>query len=96
LVVHVARLSDGTRRVTTISEIVGMEGQVVSMQELFAFEREGVDEAGTVVGRFTATGIRPKYADRLREYGVHLGEALFSNVGGFHTSEFANNGGGVR
>jgi len=96
LVIHVARLSDGTRRVTTISEIVGMEGQVVSMQELFAFERDGIDEAGAVVGRFTATGIRPKYAERLREYGVQLGESLFSNLGGYRAADFETSGGGVR
>ena len=64
-----------------------MEGQVVSMQELFSFEREGVDEAGKVVGRFVATGIRPKYSDRLKAYGVSLGEGLFSNLDGLLTSK---------
>ncbi|MEZ4424491.1 MAG: CpaF family protein [Gemmatimonadota bacterium] len=78
VVVHVSRLSDGTRRITSVAEVVGMEGDVISMQDLFVFERDGISAEGQVVGRFQPTGIRPKYAERLRNYGVHLSEALFS------------------
>ena len=86
LVVHVSRMSDGTRRITTIAELVGMEGGIVSMQELFKFKREGVAEDGRVVGRFVATGIRPKQAERLQAYGIDLSESLFSNLDGIAAS----------
>ncbi len=65
-VVQVARLSDGTRKVITISEITGMEGDIISMQDIFVFDRSGIDESGKVRGVFRATGIRPKFAERLR------------------------------
>jgi pilus assembly protein CpaF len=79
IVVQVSRLSDGTRKVTSISEISGMEGDVITMQEIFVFERQGVTPEGDVIGRFKATGIRPKAAERLASYGVKLGEMLFMN-----------------
>ncbi|MDX1624560.1 MAG: ATPase, T2SS/T4P/T4SS family, partial [Gemmatimonadota bacterium] len=79
VVIQVARLSDGRRRIASISEIVGMEGEVITMQELFQFERQGIDEEGRVLGRFRATGIRPKFADRLERSGVHLPAAMFSD-----------------
>ena len=72
LVIQVARLTDGTRRITSISEITGMEGEMITMQEIFQFERTGVDAAGKVVGRFRTTGIRPRFAERLRQYGMQL------------------------
>lgn len=72
LVIQVARLTDGTRRITSISEITGMEGETVAMQEIFTFERAGVDAAGKVLGRFRSTGIRPRFAERLRQYGMTL------------------------
>jgi len=72
LVIQVARLTDGTRRVTSISEITGMEGETTAMQEIFFFERVGVDAAGKVIGRFKATGIRPRFAERLKQYGMQL------------------------
>ena len=72
LVIQVARLTDGTRRVTSISEITGMEGETTAMQEIFFFERVGVDAAGKVMGRFRATGIRPRFAERLKQYGMQL------------------------
>jgi pilus assembly protein CpaF len=65
LVVQVARLSDGSRRVTSISEITGMEGETITMQEIFQYERTGVDKEGQVIGRFRPTGIRPRFAERL-------------------------------
>ena len=72
LVVQVARLTDGTRRITSISEITGMEGETTTMQELFCFERIGVDPAGKVMGRFRPTGIRPRFSERLKQYGMQL------------------------
>src|SRR5678815_539205 len=72
LVIQVARLTDGTRRITSISEITGMEGETVAMQEIFHFERTGIDPMGKVLGRFRSTGIRPRFAERLRQYGMQL------------------------
>jgi pilus assembly protein CpaF len=72
LVIQVARLTDGTRRITSISEITGMEGETIAMQEIFLFERTGVDSAGKVTGRFRTTGIRPRFAERLKQYGMQL------------------------
>jgi pilus assembly protein CpaF len=80
VVIQVSRLSDGTRRLTSISEIVGMEGDVITMQEIFLFERQGIGEDGKVLGRFKATGIRPRFAERLRTAGIELPTALFSNA----------------
>jgi pilus assembly protein CpaF len=76
VVIQVARLTDGTRRITSISEITGMEGETVAMQEIFHFERTGIDSMGKVLGRFRSTGIRPRFAERLRQYGMQL-PALF-------------------
>jgi pilus assembly protein CpaF len=72
LVIQVARLTDGTRRITSISEVTGMEGDTTTMQEIFQFERTGVDAKGKVLGRFRTTGIRPRFAERLRQYGMQL------------------------
>jgi pilus assembly protein CpaF len=80
LVIQVTRLTDGARRVTSISEITGMEQDVISMQEIFAFQQSGINQAGQVVGRFRATGIRPKCADRLATAGVLLPMDMFSHV----------------
>jgi pilus assembly protein CpaF len=79
IVVHLSRLSDGGRRVMRVSEIVGMEGDVISMQDLFSFERHGLDEDGNVLGEFRASGIRPKCASHLQAYGIDLEETLFTN-----------------
>jgi pilus assembly protein CpaF len=72
VVIQVARLTDGTRRITSISEITGMEGDTVTMQEIFQFERTGIDSMGKVLGRFRGTGVRPKFAERLKQYGMQL------------------------
>ena len=80
LVVQQTRLSDGTRKVTSVSEITGMEGDVITMQEIFAFEKMGVTQEGRVLGRFRATGVRPKCADRLRASGIHLPPDMFEGV----------------
>jgi pilus assembly protein CpaF len=77
VVIQLARLSDGKRKVMAVAEITGMEGDVVTMQDLFIFEREGMDDQGHVLGRFRPTGIRPKFAERLQAYGVRLEETLF-------------------
>ncbi|HEX4945681.1 MAG TPA: CpaF family protein [Blastocatellia bacterium] len=77
LVIQVARLSDGTRRITSISEITGMEGETVTMQELFQFERSGVDGEGNVIGRFRPTGVRPRFSERLKASGLHLPPSFF-------------------
>ena len=78
-VVQIARLSDGTRKVMTIAEVTGMEGDVICMQDIFSFERAGIDENGKVRGTFRANGIRPKFADRLATAGCRLRPALFES-----------------
>jgi pilus assembly protein CpaF len=77
MVVQVSRLADGTRKVTSIAEVVGMEGEVITLQDIFVFERQGIDADGKVIGRFHATGIRPKFADKLEVAGIDLPEDLF-------------------
>ena len=76
-VVQIARLSDGSRKVISISEVTGMEGDVIAMQDIFLLERVGIDESGKVRGTFKATGIRPKFADRLATAGCRLRPSLF-------------------
>jgi len=80
LVVQVARLSDGSRRVTSISEITGMEGETITMQEIFQYERTGVDAQGKVLGRFRPTGIRPRFAERLKQSGLQLPRVFFEEM----------------
>src|SRR5712671_6475367 len=78
-VVQVARLSDGSRKILTVSEITGMEGDLIAMQDIFEFERQSVDENGKVRGIFLATGARPQFADRLATVGARLRPALFES-----------------
>ncbi|MBZ5721890.1 MAG: CpaF family protein [Acidobacteriia bacterium] len=78
-VVQIARLADGTRKVITISEVTGLDGDLISMQDIFVFDRHGIDESGKVKGIFRATGIRPKFADRLATAGCRLRPALFES-----------------
>ncbi|MCC2663483.1 MAG: type secretion system protein [Geminicoccaceae bacterium] len=78
VVLQLERMSDGRRRVVSVQEITGMEGDVVTMQEIFRFRRSGVDGEGRVLGRFEATGIRPRFAERLLMRGIELGNDLFS------------------
>ena len=73
-------MSDGTRKVTAISEITGMEGDVITMQDIFLFERTGVTAEGKVTGRFRATGIRPKCSERLAASGMRLPMDMFEHV----------------
>lgn len=77
IVIHTARLSDGTRKVISISEVMGVENDLVVMQDIFEFERYGVSRSGRVMGRFHATGARPLCLDRLRAYGIHLSQSIF-------------------
>src|SRR5690348_14672509 len=79
-VVQIARMSDGTRKVTTISEITGMESDVISMQDIFVFERKGVAEGGKVRGVYRSTGIRAKFTDRLTAAGCRVRPAVFESV----------------
>ena len=72
LIVQVSRMSDGSRRITHISEITGTAGDLISMQDLYLFERQGLGPTGRVKGRFFSTGIVPKFADRLKACGVQL------------------------
>ena len=80
LVIQVTRLTDGSRRVTSISEITGMEQDVIAMQEIFQFHQSGINEAGKVVGVFRATGVRPKCADRIAAAGRQLPMDMFSHA----------------
>ena len=80
IVVQQSRMSDGTRKVTGISEITGMEGDIITMQEILRFDKLGISEQGAVVGRFVATGVRPKCCDRLRASGIVLPAEMFEGV----------------
>jgi len=77
LIVHVSRLSDGTRRILSVQELMGMEGNVVTMQEVFRFVQTGLDNAGKVKGHFEATGIMPRCVDRIRLAGVQVPNDIF-------------------
>ena len=77
VVVQALRLIDGKRKITSIQEITGMEGEVITMQEIFAFKQTGVGPSGEVEGYFQATGVRPKFMDRLRAFGVQLSDDMF-------------------
>ncbi len=80
LVVQISRMADGTRKVIAVTELTGMEGDVITMQDLFLFERTGLGPDGRVRGRFRATGIRPKCSERLASSGVHLPMEMFEHV----------------
>jgi pilus assembly protein CpaF len=79
-IVQITRLSDGTRKVSAISEITGMEGEIITLQDIFVFERTGLREDGKVCGRFRATGIRPKCSEHLDQSGIHLLPTMFEHV----------------
>jgi len=80
LFVQATRLSDGTRRVTSITEITGMEGEIITLQDIFVFEKRGLTPEGRVVGRFAATGIRPQFYDKLLAAGIRLNPDMFDEV----------------
>ncbi len=80
IIVQAARMSDGSRRVINITEVTGMEGEVVTLQDIFIFEKRGVSPDGHVVGRFAATGIRPKFYEKLLSAGIRLRADLFDEI----------------
>jgi len=80
VVVQISRMSDGARKVTSISEITGIEGDIISMQEIFGFKKTGLAENGAVLGEFAATGIRPRLSERLAASGVNLPPSMFEST----------------
>jgi len=84
LFIQTSRFSDGTRRITHITEVVGMEQDIITLQDIFLFEKTGISESGKVVGRFRATGIRPKFYGRLQTCGITLPPQLFQTVVEIH------------
>ena len=80
LVVQVSRLQDGTRKILSVSEVLGVRDEKVQLQEIFTFERVGVTDAGKVQGRFRGTGITPRILDRLRVSGIQLQHSIFEEV----------------
>jgi pilus assembly protein CpaF len=78
VVLQLERMSDGRRRVVSLQEITGMEGEVITMQEIFRFRRQGIDPEGRILGRFEATGIRPRFIERLQLRGLTLENDLFA------------------
>jgi pilus assembly protein CpaF len=80
LVVQCARMSDGSRRVTSVTEVTGMEGEVVTLQDLFVFEKRGLNQEGKVVGRFAATGIRPRFYEKILAAGIRLPMDMFESM----------------
>ena len=79
LVIQIARFNDGTRRVTHLTEITGMEDDMVSMQDVFVFEKQGVGQDGRVLGTFSPTGIRPKFAEKLKASGIAVPASMFEH-----------------
>jgi pilus assembly protein CpaF len=77
LIVQASRLQDGSRRMVSITELTGMEGEVISMQEVFRYERLGLEPDGKIIGRFTATGVRSHYSERFRQWGYDLPASIF-------------------
>jgi pilus assembly protein CpaF len=79
VIIQMARMADGTRKVVKVTEVTGMEGDVVVTQDIFEFEKQGVDPDGKVTGVFRATGVRPKFVDTMHTAGIHLGSEMFAN-----------------
>ena len=80
LIVQASRLQDGSRRMVSITEITGMEGEVISMQEVFRYERLGVEPSGKIIGRFNATGVRSYYSERFRQWGYDLPSSIYEPI----------------
>jgi len=78
LIIHAGRFKDGSRKVTHVTEVQGMEGDVIVLQDIFVFQQTGINEQGKVVGRFISSGIRPKFIDRIEAAGIHLDPRLFA------------------
>jgi pilus assembly protein CpaF len=78
VIIQVARLSDGARKIVKVAEVTGMEGDVVVMQDIFIFDKQGLDQEGKVIGQFRTTGVRPKFLDTIHTAGIHLGSEIFA------------------
>jgi len=78
VIIQLVRHSDGGRRMISLSEIVGMESGVISMQDIFIFERQGLDSEGKIQGRYSSTGVRPRFADRTKLFGAPLPDEIFN------------------
>lgn len=81
VIIQLSRLSDGTRRLMALTEVTGIESGMISLQDIFIFERQGIDEQGRIIGRYKATGVRPRFADRCRVFGVPLSDSIFTPSG---------------
>ena len=77
VVIQLVRHSEGVRRMIALAEITGMESGIISMQDIFLFERQGIDEHGKISGRFVATGVRPRFVERCRLFGAPLPDGIF-------------------
>jgi pilus assembly protein CpaF len=84
VVVQIGRLTDGKRKVLSILEITGMEGDIITTQEIFTFKQTGTDQNGTIIGHFSATGIRPRFLERLRAFGIAVPDTLFDPTRQYH------------
>jgi len=84
VVVQIGRLTDGKRKVLSILEITGMEGEIITTQEIFAFKQTGLDEHGAILGHFSASGVRPRFLERFRAFGITVSEKLFDPTRQFH------------
>ena len=80
VIIQPQRLSDGTRRIVSITEVTGMEGEVITTQEVYRFKRRGVTPEGRIIGQFEATGVRPTFTDRLRVSGIELPSRMFEGM----------------
>ena len=80
MIVQQSRLKDGSRKITYLTEIQGMEGDKVVTQDIFRFEQTGVDEKGKIIGRLKPTGIRPKFASKFQEFGINLPPNIFTDT----------------
>src|SRR5450756_617456 len=78
VIIHLNRMRDGVRRVVYVSEVAGMEGEIITLQDIFAFRQTGLDSEGRVLGRMRGTGLRPRFADRFEQYGIHLPPDIFA------------------
>lgn len=80
LIIQASRMADGSRKIVSISEITGMEGDVITLQDIFHFEKKGLDSEGRIIGKHKATGIRPKFSEKLELAGIEVPESLFHNI----------------
>jgi pilus assembly protein CpaF len=77
VVVQITRLTDGKRKIASLQEITGMEGEIITMQEIFKYTQTGVGVDGEVRGYFSATGVRPRFLDRLHSFGIDISDSIF-------------------